>query len=95
VAFWRKSSRDGGSGIEKPSSQRGMIQADLLLSARAGEEPKVEGQETGADDLIRPFTAEELSHLDMVRMCSEAARREQDLRWQVSFLPPINDRLVQ
>jgi hypothetical protein len=61
----------------------------ILLSARAGEESKVEGLEAGADDyLIKPFTARELlarvgSHLDMVRMRSEAARREQELRFQV------------
>jgi response regulator RpfG family c-di-GMP phosphodiesterase len=64
----------------------------ILLSARAGEESKVEGLEAGADDyLIKPFTARELlarvgSHLDMVRMRSEAARREQELRFQVHLL---------
>lgn len=61
----------------------------ILLSARAGEESKVEGLEAGADDyLIKPFTARELlarvgSHLDMVRMRTDAARREQELRLQV------------
>lgn len=61
----------------------------ILLSARAGEESKVEGLEAGADDyLIKPFTARELlarvsSHLAMVRMRSEAARTEQKLRLQV------------
>lgn len=65
----------------------------ILLSARAGEESKVEGLEAGADDyLIKPFTARELlarvsSQLDMVRMRSEAARREQELRIQVGFTP--------
>ena len=45
----------------------------ILLSARAGEEAKVEGLQTGADDyLIKPFTARELltrieSHLKMSR----------------------------
>ncbi|ELR21826.1 response regulator receiver domain containing protein [Acanthamoeba castellanii str. Neff] len=64
----------------------------ILLSARAGEESKVEGLEAGADDyLIKPFTARELlarvgSHLDMVRMRSEAARREQELRFQEDML---------
>jgi hypothetical protein len=33
----------------------------ILLSARAGEESKIEGYETGADDyLIKPFSAKEL-----------------------------------
>ena len=49
----------------------------ILLSARAGEEAKVEGLKTGADDyLVKPFTARELlarigSHLAMSRMRAE------------------------
>ncbi|MDK2745005.1 MAG: response regulator [Nitrospira sp. BO4] len=51
----------------------------ILLSARAGEESRVEGLEHGADDyLIKPFSARELLarvqvHLDMVRIRQEAA----------------------
>lgn len=46
----------------------------ILLSARAGEESRVEGMEKGADDyLIKPFSARELlarvqTHLDMARI---------------------------
>ena len=54
----------------------------ILLSARAGEESRVEGLEAGADDyLVKPFSARELlarvgAHLEMNRP-AEASRREQ------------------
>ena len=57
----------------------------ILLSARAGEESRVEGLEAGADDyLVKPFGARELlarvhSHLEMARLRREASRREQAL----------------
>jgi DNA-binding response OmpR family regulator len=50
----------------------------ILLSARAGEESRVEGMEQGADDyLIKPFSARELlarvqTHLEMARVRREA-----------------------
>jgi signal transduction histidine kinase len=50
-----------------------------MLSARAGEESRVEGMEAGADDyLIKPFSARELlarvgAHLQMARMRHEAS----------------------
>lgn len=50
----------------------------ILLSARAGEESRVEGMEHGADDyLIKPFSARELlarvqTHLEMARVRREA-----------------------
>ncbi len=50
----------------------------ILLSARAGEESRVEGMEHGADDyLIKPFSARELlarvqTHLEMARMRKQA-----------------------
>ncbi len=53
----------------------------ILLSARAGEESRIEGLEAGADDyLIKPFSARELlarveSNLKMSRLRQEAARR--------------------
>ncbi len=53
----------------------------ILLSARAGEESRVEGMEHGADDyLIKPFSTRELlarvaAHLDMARMRKEYAER--------------------
>jgi PAS domain S-box-containing protein len=55
----------------------------ILLSARAGEESRVEGMEQGADDyLIKPFSARELlarvqTHLQMARIRKEG---EQALR---------------
>ncbi len=55
----------------------------ILLSARAGEESRVEGMEHGADDyLIKPFSARELlarvqTHLEMARVRKKA---EEDLR---------------
>jgi PAS domain S-box-containing protein len=58
----------------------------ILLSARAGEEARVEGLEAGADDyLIKPFSARELlarveAALKMARLRKEAMRREQELR---------------
>lgn len=58
----------------------------ILLSARAGEESRVEGLEAGADDyLIKPFSARELlarveASLKMVRVRQEALQREQALR---------------
>jgi PAS domain S-box-containing protein len=51
----------------------------ILLSARAGEESRVEGLDAGADDyLIKPFTVRELlarvdAHLRMARMRRESA----------------------
>ena len=56
----------------------------ILLSARAGEEARVEGLDTGADDyLVKPFSAQELvarvrSHLSLARVraaASDAANR--------------------
>ena len=50
----------------------------ILLSARAGEESRVEGLERGADDyLIKPFSARELSarvqaHLDLAHLRQES-----------------------
>ncbi len=67
----------------------------ILLSARVGEEPQVEGMEAGADDyLIKPFSARELlarigAHLKMIQIRTEAenavrVEREQlySLFWQ-------------
>jgi signal transduction histidine kinase len=60
----------------------------ILLSARAGEESKVEGLEAGADDyLIKPFSARELlarvqAHLKLqrVRRAVQEALKEADRR---------------
>jgi PAS domain S-box-containing protein len=51
----------------------------IMLSARAGEESRVEGMDAGADDyLVKPFSARELlarvgAHLQMARLRREAA----------------------
>jgi PAS domain S-box-containing protein len=58
----------------------------ILLSARAGEDARIEGLESGADDyLVKPFTARELlarvgAHLAMSRLRRETALRERALR---------------
>ena len=60
----------------------------ILLSARAGEESRIEGVESGADDyLIKPFSARELvarveTHVKMSRLRREAdaARHESESR---------------
>jgi PAS domain S-box-containing protein len=56
----------------------------IILSARAGEESRVEGLEAGADDyLIKPFSARELmarvgAHLELARVRREAADAVRD-----------------
>jgi PAS domain S-box-containing protein len=56
----------------------------ILLSARAGEEARVEGMAAGADDyLIKPFAARELlarveAHLKLVRLRREEQKRAAD-----------------
>jgi PAS domain S-box-containing protein len=58
----------------------------ILLSARAGEEARVEGLDAGASDyLVKPFTARELlarvgAHVEMARIRREASEREARLR---------------
>jgi PAS domain S-box-containing protein len=62
----------------------------IMLSARAGEESRIEGVEAGADDyLIKPFSARELlarvgAHLQMARMRRESgeALRESEARFR-------------
>src|ERR1700722_20307492 len=67
----------------------------ILLSARAGEESRVEGMEHGADDyLIKPFSARELlarvqTHLEMARVRRQASEA---LRWRTEqFETLINE----
>lgn len=58
----------------------------IMLSARAGEESRVEGLEAGADDyLVKPFSARELlarikGVLALARVRHDARKREEELR---------------
>ena len=58
----------------------------ILLSARAGDEARLEGVAAGADDyLIKPFSARELAarvetHLRLSRLRREGAERERSIR---------------
>jgi PAS domain S-box-containing protein len=70
----------------------------ILLSARAGEESRVEGLEAGADDyLIKPFSARELlarveSQLRLTQLRREAELRQRAAKEQVdSLLASISD----
>jgi signal transduction histidine kinase len=77
-----------GFGLLKAlrADQRTSTLPVILLSARAGEESRVEGIEAGADDyLVKPFTARELvarvtTHVAMSKLRREAAERERELR---------------
>ncbi|HEX9000903.1 MAG TPA: ATP-binding protein, partial [Blastocatellia bacterium] len=70
----------------------------ILLSARAGEEARVEGLQAGADDyLIKPFSARELlarvgGILTLAKARREAMRREEELKAETaSVLESINE----
>src|SRR5271170_7808206 len=64
--------------MAKPRSNLPCGTHPILLSARAGEESRIEGIETGADDyLVKPFSARELTarvetHLKLSRVRREA-----------------------
>jgi PAS domain S-box-containing protein len=80
----------------------------ILLSARAGEDARVEGLEADADDyIVKPFTARELlarvgAHLSLSRIRRETAERERALRGQaaaaqqqaITILESISDGFV-
>lgn len=57
----------------------------IMLSARAGEESRIDGLGAGADDyLVKPFTARELiarvtAHVALASLRQEAAKREREL----------------
>ena len=76
----------------------------ILVSARAGEESRIEGLEAGADDyLIKPFSARELvarvkANLDLAKVRADAIAsvrdREQRLRWLGSVVESSDDAIV-
>jgi PAS domain S-box-containing protein len=80
----------------------------ILLSARAGEDARIEGLEAGADDyMVKPFTARELlarvgSHLALSRLRRETAECERSLRAEaeaarehfVTILESIRDAFI-
>ena len=63
----------------------------ILVSARAGEESRVEGLEADADDyLIKPFAARELlarvaTHVKMAKLRRETAEREERMRTEAEM----------
>jgi signal transduction histidine kinase/DNA-binding response OmpR family regulator len=67
----------------------------ILLSARAGEESRVEGLRAGADDyLVKPFSSRELvarvsSHLQLARVRREGEAREHSLRREAESLNEV------
>jgi signal transduction histidine kinase len=71
-----------------------------LLSARAGEEARLEGLDAGADDyLVKPFGARELLarvrvHVEMARIREEAARRERQLREEADAANRAKDEFL-
>jgi PAS domain S-box-containing protein len=73
----------------------------IMLSARAGEESRVEGMEAGADDyLIKPFGSRELlarvsAHLQMARLRREAnAAIEKERDWLRVTFASIGDAVI-
>jgi PAS domain S-box-containing protein len=73
----------------------------VLLSARAGEESKVEGLEAGADDyLIKPFSAKELlarvrANLETADLRQKSVRMEEQLKSEQGIANAIRESEVQ
>ncbi|OJU21222.1 MAG: hypothetical protein BGN95_11405 [Sphingomonas sp. 66-10] len=67
----------------------------LMLSARAGEEARVEGFAAGADDyLVKPFTARELVARIEANVALSRLRRETDRRQNEERLQLMRDELA-
>jgi PAS domain S-box-containing protein len=73
----------------------------VLLTARAGEEARVEGLTEGADDyIVKPFDARELlarvsAHVELARSRQEASHREQELRREAEAARAQAERLLR
>jgi signal transduction histidine kinase/DNA-binding response OmpR family regulator len=80
----------------------------IMLSARAGEESRIEGIEGGADDyLVKPFSARELvarvdAHLKMARLRAAAEKRVRESQAQLAVeladtqqLQRLSSRLIE
>ena len=69
----------------------------IFLSARAGDEARVEGLDAGADDyLVKPFSGRELlarvrSNLELTRSRGEALRSKQDALGAIRLLEAVRD----
>lgn len=76
---------DGFGLIEKVRNNEAIKDVPIiLLSARAGEEAKIEGLAAGADDyLVKPFSANEL--LSRVKYQVDAARRRQAAQFELAL----------
>src|SRR5579872_2613071 len=88
--------RDGFGLLEAIRSDESLKDVPvILLSARAGEESRIEGLSFGADDyLIKPFSARELlarvkSHLMIAQVRGKAATLERDLRIEAETVASI------
>jgi signal transduction histidine kinase/DNA-binding response OmpR family regulator len=72
----------------------------ILLSARVGEEAKIEGLQAGADDyLVKPFSAKELiaridAQLKMAQLRQEASRREQELQLAAQSINEVLENVL-
>ncbi|MGH7319393.1 MAG: ATP-binding protein, partial [Candidatus Rokuibacteriota bacterium] len=72
----------------------------ILVSARAGEESRVEGLDAGADDyLVKPFSARELlarvnAHLELARVRREMMDRERAARMQAEQANRAKDEFL-
>ena len=81
--------RAAARGAARPGLGRTPV---ILLSARAGEEAKVEGLDAGADDyLIKPFSAQELvariqTHLTLSRLRTEFDDAQRAVRMRDDFI---------
>lgn len=73
----------------------------IMLSARADEEARVEGMDSGADDyLTKPFSARELiarvrANLELARIRREATQREYQLRKAAELVTERLQRILE